>query len=156
MDGTDARWLSPDELTTWLSYKATTTLLDGALDRQLQRDSDMPLAYYLVLAMLSDAPGASLRMSDLATMTQSSQSRLSHAVSRLESRGWIARRPCPHDRRSTLAQLTEAGRAALAAAAPGHVEAVRSHLFDKLTYEQVAQLRVILATVLADLTPQVT
>lgn len=145
------RWLSPEELKTWLAYVATTTLLDGALDRQLQRDADMPLAYYLVLAMLSDAPGESLRMTDLAAMTQSSQSRLSHAVSRLEGRGWIARRPCPNDRRSTLAQLTAAGRAALAAAAPGHVEAVRSHLFDKLTCEQVGQLREILSTVLADL-----
>lgn len=151
MDRTDARWLRPDELTTWLSYVATTTLLDGALDRQLQRDSDMPLAYYLILAILSDAPDASLRMTDLAALTQSSQSRLSHAVSRLEGRGWIARRPCPNDRRSTLAHLTDAGLAALAAAAPGHVEAVRNHLFDKLTCEQVGQLRDILATVLPDL-----
>ena len=107
------RWLTPDELSAWLVYVATTSLLDGALDRQLQRDSGMPMAYYLILAMLSDVPGRTLRMSDLAAVTQSSQSRLSHAVSKLERNGWVRRSPCPDDRRSTLAQLTDAGFAAL-------------------------------------------
>jgi len=118
----DVRWLTPDELSAWLVYVATTSLLDGALDRQLQRDSGMPMAYYLILAMLSDVPGRTLRMSDLAAVTQSSQSRLSHAVSKLERNGWVRRSPCPDDRRSTLAQLTDAGYHALVAAAPGHVQ----------------------------------
>ena len=152
-DVTGTRWLDADERDAWLTYVATSTLLDAALDRQLQRDAGMPLAYYLVLAMLSDAPGRTLRMSDLATMTQSSQSPLSHAVSRLEARGWVSRNPCPHDRRSTLAHLTDAGFEALAEAAPGHVAAVRAHLFDKLSDEQVRQLHDILAPVLADLRP---
>ncbi len=146
------RWLTPDELQTWLVYVATTSLLDGALDRQLQRESNMPMAYYLILAMLSDVPSRTLRMSDLAAVTQSSQSRLSHAVSRLEHNGWVRRSPCPDDRRSTLAQLTDAGFAALAEAAPGHVRAVRRHVFDRLTAEQVHQLREILGTVLGGLT----
>jgi DNA-binding MarR family transcriptional regulator len=129
----DVRWLTPAEQQAWLSYVAATSLLDGALDRQLQRDSGMPMAYYLILAMLSDAPCHTLRMSDLAAVTQSSQSRLSHAVNKLEHYGWVRRSPCPHDRRSTLASLTDAGFAALAAAAPGHVRAVRKHVFDRLT-----------------------
>jgi DNA-binding MarR family transcriptional regulator len=148
----DVRWLTPDELQAWLVFVATTNLLDGALDRQLQRESGMPMAYYLVLAMLSDVPGRTLRMSDLAAVTQSSQSRLSHAVSKLEHNGWVRRVPCPDDRRSTLAQLTDAGFAALAAAAPGHVRAVRTHVFDRLTAEQVRQLREIFGAVLAGLT----
>jgi DNA-binding MarR family transcriptional regulator len=142
------RWLGPEELLAWMSYVAATTLLDSALDRQLQRDSGMPLAYYQILAMLSDVPGRTLRMSDLAAITQSSQSRLSHAVTRLECRGWIRRAPCPDDRRSTLATLTTAGSEALAAAAPGHVRSVREHLFDRLTCEQVQQLRDICRSVL--------
>jgi DNA-binding MarR family transcriptional regulator len=146
------RWLTPDELQAWLAYVATTSLLDGALDRQLQRDSQMPMAYYLILAMLSDVPGRTLRMTDLAAVTQSSQSRLSHAVSRLEHNGWVRRTPCPDDRRSTLAQLTEAGFAALAEAAPGHVRAVRQHVFDRLTAEQIRQLGEIFSVVLAGLT----
>jgi DNA-binding MarR family transcriptional regulator len=151
VDGADARWLTPDELDAWMSYVATSTLLEAALDRQLQRDSGMPHAYYLILAMLSDVPGRTLRMSDLAAVTQSSQSRLSHAVSRLEHNGWVTRMPCPADRRSTLAHLTDAGFAALAAAAPGHVQTVREYLFDRLSCEQVQQLRTILKTVLAGL-----
>ena len=146
------RWLTPDEIRAWLAYVATTSLLDGALDRQLQRESGMPMAYYLILAMLSDVPGRTLRMSDLAAVTQSSQSRLSHAVNRLEKLGWVCRLPCPDDRRSTLARLTEKGFAALAEAARGQVRAVREHVFDRLTSTQVGQLREIFGVVLAGLT----
>jgi DNA-binding MarR family transcriptional regulator len=151
VSGDETRWLEPDELETWLSYVAATTLLEGALDRQLQRDSGMPHAYYQILAMLSEVPDRSLRMSELAAITQSSQSRLSHAVARLERNGWIRRKPCPEDRRSTFAQLTEEGFAVLAAAAPGHVCTVRRHLFDRLTPEQVGQLREITRAVLSGL-----
>lgn len=151
MDRTDDRWLTADELDAWLSYVAASTLLEVALDRQLQRDSGLPHAYYQILAMLSEVPGRTLRMSDLAAITQSSQSRLSHAVSRLERNGWVRRVPCRDDRRSTFAQLTEAGFAALAAAAPGHVRSVREHLFDRLTGEQVGQLRGICTAVLSGL-----
>lgn len=147
----EIRWLEPGELDAWLSYLAATTLLEAELDRQLQRDSGMPHAYYQILAMLSDVPGRTMRMSDLAAITQSSQSRLSHAVARLERQGWVRRVPCPDDRRSTFAQLTEAGFAALAAAAPGHVRTVRRHLIDRLTPEQVDQLRDIGKAVLAGL-----
>jgi DNA-binding MarR family transcriptional regulator len=151
VSGDETGWLEPDELETWLSYVAATTLLEGALDRQLQRDAGMPHAYYQILAMLSEVPDRSLRMSELAAITQSSQSRLSHAVARLERQGWVRRKPCPEDRRSTFAQLTEEGFAALAAAAPGHVCTVRRHLFDRLTPEQVEQLREITRAVLRGL-----
>ncbi|GAA4541132.1 MarR family winged helix-turn-helix transcriptional regulator [Pseudonocardia xishanensis] len=147
----EPRWLSPAELKAWMAFVAATTLLDGALDRQLQRDSGMPHAYYLILAMLSDAPDHTLRMSELASATQSSQSRLSHAVTRLERQGWVRRRPCPDDRRSTFATLTEDGLAALRAAAPGHVGTVRDNLFDALTPEQVGQLETICGAMLARL-----
>jgi len=140
---TDDGWLTADQLDAWLTFRAASTLLDAALDRQLQRDAGLPHAYYLILAMLSDVPGRTLRMSDLALMTQSSQSRLSHAVARLERNGWVRRVPCPDDRRSTLARLTDAGFDVLAAAAPGHVATVRTHVFDRLTAEQVTQLREI-------------
>jgi DNA-binding MarR family transcriptional regulator len=151
VSGDETRWLEPDELETWLSYVAATTLLEGALDRQLQRDAGMPHAYYQILAMLSEVPDRSLRMSELAAITQSSQSRLSHAIARLERKGWVRRKPCPEDRRSTFAQLTEDGFAALAAAAPGHVRTVRRYLFDRLTPEQVHQLHEITRAVLEGL-----
>lgn len=147
----DDRWLSDEQLDTWMAYVAVTALLDATLDRQLQRDSGMPHAYYQILAMLSEVPGRTLRMSDLAEITQSSQSRLSHAVARLEANGWVRRVPCPDDRRSTLAQLTDEGFAVLAEAAPGHVATVRRHIFDRITPEQVGQLGAIFEQVLGGL-----
>jgi DNA-binding MarR family transcriptional regulator len=143
----DVQWLSPAEMRAWLAYVAASSLLEGALDRQLQRDSGIPHAYYQILAILAQTPEHSLRMGALASLTQSSQSRLSHAVSRLEGKGWVRREPCPDDGRSTFARLTEAGGAALAEAAPGHVAAVRKHLIDRLSSEQVEQLEAICALV---------
>lgn len=137
------RWLDPEEQRSWRAFLDATRGLFDALDRQLQRDAAMPLAYYQVLVMLSEAPGHALRMSELASLTGSSRSRLSHAVTRLEDRGWVERTACASDRRGSLAVLTEAGAAALSAAAPGHVEAVRQNLFDRLSPAQIAQLRSI-------------
>ena len=134
------RWLDAGEQRVWRSFLAATQLLNERLDQELQRDSGMPHAYYEVLVRLSEVPDRRLRMSDLADRSLSSRSRLSHAVARLEEAGWVRRESCPTDRRGQLAVLTDAGFAALEAAAPGHVETVRTHLFDQLTPEQVRQL----------------
>ncbi|HEU4491363.1 MAG TPA: MarR family transcriptional regulator [Jiangellales bacterium] len=142
------RWLNDDEQATWRAYLAIVRLVDQALDRQLQRDAGMPHAYYMLLAMLSEAPGRSLRMNDLAAVTNSSQSRVSHAVSRLEELGWVRRESAPADRRGSVAVLTDTGYEVLAAAAPGHVEAVRRVLFDPLTPTQVRHLGEICEAVL--------
>lgn len=150
---TNPRWLAARERRAWLSYLSMAQLLQEALDRQLQRDSDMPHAYYMLLAMLSDADGHALRMTELAERTTSSQSRVSHAVARLEQSGWVRREACASDKRGTIAALTEAGYGALTAAAPGHVEAVRQNLFDALSPEQVDQLIGICDAVLGKLDP---
>ena len=149
----EPRWLDADERTAWLSYLAVTRLLDEALDRQLSRDAGFPHAYYQILAMLSEAPERALRMSELAELTNSSQSRISHAIARLETLGWVRRRRCPTDKRGNIAVLTDQGFAVLAAAAPGHVEAVREYLFDSLTPEQVEQLAGICGAILDRLDP---
>lgn len=145
------RWLSEDEQRTWRSFLAAGRLLFDRLDRQLQHDAGLPHAYYEILVNLSEAPGRTLRMSELAATSLSSRSRLSHAVARLEEAGWVARSACPTDRRGAFAHLTDAGLARLQEAAPGHVEAVRTHLFDRLTVEQQRALREISEAVLAGL-----
>jgi DNA-binding MarR family transcriptional regulator len=137
------RWLDDEEQAAWRAYYSATTLLIDRLDRELQHDAGMPHAYYEILVVLSESPGRSLRMSELAVRTRSSRSRLSHAVTKLEGRGWLKRRDCDDDKRGQFADLTEDGFAALVAAAPGHVETVRTHLFDPLTPQQVEQLRLI-------------
>jgi DNA-binding MarR family transcriptional regulator len=147
------RWLSEDEQRAWRSFLAISELLYTALDRQLQRDAGITHASYIVLAMLSEAPDRSMRMSDLAIRSNSSPSRLSHAVSRLEERGWIHREPAPKDGRGTVAVLTDAGWEMLVATAPGHVAAVREHMFDRLTPEQVRSFGDICATLLDGLDP---
>ncbi|MFI7022234.1 MarR family winged helix-turn-helix transcriptional regulator [Micromonospora sp. NPDC049900] len=135
------RWLDPDEQRTWRAFLTASRALMETLDRELQRDAGMPHAYYEILVRLSEAPERRLRMSDLAEASGSSRSRLSHAVARLEAAGWVRREDCPTDRRGQIALLTDDGFAALEAAAPGHVEGVRRHLFDALSPAQVDQLR---------------
>jgi DNA-binding MarR family transcriptional regulator len=150
----DTRWLDDDEQRTWRSFVTATRLFFDGIERQLQQESGLPHAYYEILVRLSEAPGRTLRMSDLATTSLSSRSRISHAVARLEANGWVRRRPCEHDKRGALAELTEAGLAGIEAAAPGHVEAVRRGLFDALSPEQVASLRDISDTLVANLSDE--
>src|SRR3712207_1232268 len=144
----DTRWLDASEQQVWRSFLTATSALFESLDRQLHIDADMPHAYYEILVRLSEAPDRTLRMRELADRSSYSRSRLSHAVSRLEAQGWVERRECSEDRRGLLAVLTDEGFAALEAAAPGHVEAVRTLLFDPLTPEQVRQLGEISAAIL--------
>ncbi len=144
----DTRWLDAEEQATWRAFLGASRAIFEELDRQLLRDAGMPLTYYEVLVRLSEAEGRQLRMHELARLSGTSRSRLSHAVTRLEERGWVARRDCPEDGRGAYATLTEDGFEALREAAPGHVEAVRTLLFDPLTAEQVATLGTISEQVL--------
>ena len=143
------RWLSAGEQHTWRNAIEAWQWLLAAVDAQLQRDSGLPLAYYEILVRLSEAPDRSLRMTQLAEASSSSKSRVSHAVARLEERGWVRRMDCPTDRRGQIAVLTDQGFAALSAAAPGHVEQVRQVLFDALNEEQLRQLDGISTAILA-------
>jgi DNA-binding MarR family transcriptional regulator len=136
----DARWLDPEERQAWLALLAVTTLLPGNLDGALQRQGRLTLFDYNVLAMLSEAEGRSLPMSELASRTYSSLSRLSHVVKKLEQRGWVARTQCSEDARVTTAVLTEGGFAAIEQMAPCHVESVRQAVFDGLDRRDVADL----------------
>ncbi|MEI4270509.1 MarR family transcriptional regulator [Klenkia sp. LSe6-5] len=147
------RWLDAEEQQAWRAWLYSTLLLQDRLDRELTRTAGISHAYYEILVQLSETPGRALRMSDLADRCLSSRSRLSHAVSRLEERGWVQRRVCESDGRGQLAVLTDAGFAALEQAAPVHVESVRTHLFDQLSPDQVAALQDIGQTLLAHLDP---
>lgn len=152
----DTRWLTADEQLAWRTFLTACQSLFSAIDAQLLRDSDIPHGYYEILVRLSETPGRALRMTQLAEASTSSKSRLSHAVARLEERGWVRRTDCPTDRRGQIAQLTDEGFAALAAAAPGHVDQVRRSLIDRLTAEQVEQLREIGAAIIEGTDPDVT
>jgi DNA-binding MarR family transcriptional regulator len=147
----ETQWLSDDEQRVWRDFAVATTMLQAHLESQLQHEGGMPHTYYEVLVALSEAPGRTMRMSELADARFSSRSRVSHAVARLEASGWVRRETCPTDKRGAWAVLTSSGFAALEAAAPGHVETVRKNLFDPLTPEQVTQLGEIMSAIRARL-----
>lgn len=139
----DTTWLSDAERAAWLRLSAVVELLPGVLESQLRRDAGLTHFEYFTLAMLSEAPGRSLQMTALAGRTNSTLSRLSHVVGRLEGRGLVARVPNPADGRVTNAELTASGWEQVRDSAPGHVAAVRHHIFDALTPDQVEQLTAI-------------
>jgi DNA-binding MarR family transcriptional regulator len=150
---TEGRWLDEKERQQWLTFIFATDLLNEQFERDMQRDAGMPLAYYQMLVALSESPERTQRMSDLAEMLLVSRSRLSHAVAKLEEMGWVKRTRCPNDRRGAFATLTDEGFAVLEAAAPDHVNSVRTHLFDQLTPEELEQLRAINEKLLDHLLP---
>lgn len=150
----DVIWLDSDEHTAWVRLMAVLTLLPGALDTQLGRDSDLNHFEYFTLAMLSEAPGRRLRMSALAARTNATLPRLSRVVSRLETAGLVERSPCPEDGRATNATLTEAGWEKVVQAAPGHVQTARELVVDALEPEQVGQLAEIARRILTTLDPE--
>src|SRR5690242_4851241 len=134
------KWLTTAELDSWLSVVRLMTWLPWSVDQQLRRDSNLGMAEYQVMARLSLSPERTLRMSALADLANSSLSRLSHLVKRLEERGFVCREPAAADGRFTNAILTEPGYQALAAAPPGHVAHVRLLVIDVLSPEQLRRL----------------
>lgn len=141
------RWLTPEEQRAWRAYIGAALLVEDALDRQLQQEAGMPHMYYSILSTLSESPERRLRMTDLAERLKITRSRLTYAVSRLEKDGLVRREDCRWDKRGSVAALTDEGMRVLEGAAPGHVETVRSLLFDRLTPEQVGQLEEIFTAV---------
>jgi DNA-binding MarR family transcriptional regulator len=127
------KWLSKEQQAHWRSWLTATTVLHEQLSRELQEQHGLTITDYEILVRLSESEAKSIRMSDLATLTLLSRSRLSHQIDRMETAGLVSREVCPDDRRGQLAILTNAGMKTLVAAAPDHVEAVRKHFVDVLT-----------------------
>jgi len=140
------RWLDMDQQRHWRHYLTGSALLLEALTRQLEQEAGLSFSEYEVLVRLSEAEDRTLRMSELADSVVNSRSRLTHTVRRLESRGIVRRETCAEDGRGVNCVLTDEGFALLAAAAPGHVAAVREHLVDRLSAEQFAALGDAMAT----------
>jgi DNA-binding MarR family transcriptional regulator len=139
-DETPVKWLTEAELSSWLSVVRMMTWLPWSIDHQLRRDSDLAMVEYQVMARLSQSPGRTLRMGLLADLVNSSVSRLSHLVKRLEERGLVRRETDPADGRFIHATLTDEGFEVLAKAAPAHVAHVRSLVVDALSPEQLRRL----------------
>ena len=149
----EPRWLDPEETQAWRALAKTLVRLPAALDAQLHRDAGISHFEYQVLALLSEAPDRTQRMSSLAAQAEGSLPRLSQVVARLEQRGWVRRVPDPADGRYTLATLTGQGQAKVTQAAPGHVQEVRRLVLDPLTKTQSRQLREISRRIIRAMDP---
>ncbi|MEU4367890.1 MarR family winged helix-turn-helix transcriptional regulator [Micromonospora chersina] len=134
------RWLDAREARAWRGYRRMRRLLDLELARELMQDAGLSEPDYDVLSDLSETPDQRLRLSELADRMLWSRSRLSHHLARMQQRGLVTREEHPSDGRGSIVVLTPAGRAAIEAAAPGHVAAVRRHLIDLLTPEEIDAL----------------
>lgn len=148
---TETRWLTEAEQRAWRGYIAMQAQLTAQLARELQAGSELSHSDFAVLVCLTDVPERRVRVLELARELQWEKSRLSHHLGRMQRRGLVAREECPSDARGAFIVLTDAGRAAIEAAAPQHVESVRRLVFDALTPEQVDTLATIAEAVLARL-----
>ncbi|WP_103502187.1 MULTISPECIES: MarR family winged helix-turn-helix transcriptional regulator [Streptomyces] len=137
---TDARWLSEDEQRVWRTHLDVNKLLMYQLERDIQ-PYGLTMNDYEILVNLSEAEDHRLRMSDLASATLQSKSRLSHQITRMERAGLVRRENCDSDRRGLFAVLTEEGWQTMRHVAPHHVESVREHFIDRLSPEDLRALR---------------
>jgi DNA-binding MarR family transcriptional regulator len=139
----EPRWLDARQARVWQAYLNLNRRLYGTLEDQLVRDAGLSGADYAVLVPLSTAPEGMLRARELCTEIGWDRSRLSHQVTRMEKRGLVARQECAEDGRGSMVRLTDAGRAAIEGAAPGHAEAVRRHFFDRLSNKELETLAAV-------------
>jgi DNA-binding MarR family transcriptional regulator len=136
----DERWLTPEQRKAWVVFVLASGAVMEGLERHLKRTAGLAHSHFAILQVVSQAPDATIRMSEAAAALRYSPSRLSHAVGRLERDGWLERRPDPDDGRGQLVSLTEDAHRRIQEVAPAHIREVRARVFDHLSPEQVGQL----------------
>ena len=149
---TATRWLTAPEDRAWRGYRRMRALHDLRINRDLAQDTGLSEPDYDVLSNVSEAPGRTMRMNQLATLMLWTRSRVSHQVRRMEQRGLVTRAECAGDARGAMVVLTDRGWRAIQAAAPDHVRSVREHLIDLLSDEQIEMLGDVTELVIERLT----
>lgn len=139
--------LSPTELAAYFAFTEVSSLLRHAVEKQLRDVGKLSYVQFQLLARLGDAPNGSQRMTDLADGVVYSRSGLTYQAQSLEERGLVRRGPSPEDERSTIVAITGEGRDVLAKVFPGHIEAVKAHLFESLNAEDVEMLARVMTQV---------
>ena len=150
----DVRWLTAEEERVWRRWITLNAQLSATLQRELQHDAGLSAPDYEVLVHLTDSPSGRVRVTDLARLLQWERSRVSHHVTRMESRRLVQRVECAEDGRGAFVVITPQGRAAIERAAPGHVNTVRRLVFDVLSPEEIDALAKIIDKTLAQLDHQ--
>jgi DNA-binding MarR family transcriptional regulator len=129
--------LSSDEEALWRALMRIVRDLPVYLDADLVEGSSLSASEYTAIMRLSEAPNRELRMSDLASATWLSASRITRLVDSLQARSLVAKVPSQTDGRGNLARLTPQGMAKLKAAWPIHLESVRDRFFDHMDPAQI-------------------
>jgi DNA-binding MarR family transcriptional regulator len=142
-------WLNDEQQRVWRNYLMMVGKLQVTMSRQLQDSCGLSLADYDVLVALDER--CPIRVSELGDLLSWEQSRLSHQLRRMRERRLVTREGRDDDRRGANVDLTDDGRAALAAAAPGHAELVRSVVFDGMSTGELRALGALTDRVLARL-----
>ena len=115
---------------TWRALARFFVVAPRLLDEDLQRGAHMSLSAYTVLLHLSEAPGRTLRMTELANRAYLSGSRTTRLVDELIADGLVAKERNAEDGRGFDVTLTEDGLAALQRAYPVHLRSVRARVLD--------------------------
>lgn len=133
-------WLSEQEDAAWRSFLALSQGMERAIDRQLQRDSELSSSEYHVLVPLSESENGRMASRELLRHLDWERSRLSHMLSRMEKRGMVCRKPSPQDARGLIVEITDHGRQAINGAAPSHLAMVREAFIDQLSTQEMQAL----------------
>jgi DNA-binding MarR family transcriptional regulator len=137
------------QLRAYFALMDVAGLLRHKVEQQLRAAAGLTYVQFKVLARLGlDSPTGSLRMTELADEVVYSRSGLTYQAGQMERAGWVERSPSPDDDRGVTVTITDAGRARLAQALPGHVEVLRELLFATLTEDDVSVLAALLEPVL--------
>ena len=147
----DARWLTAEQERVWRRWVTLNARLSATLHKELHDDAGLSMPDFEVLVHLTDSPQGRIRVTDLARVLQWERSRVSHHVTRMESRRLVQREECAEDGRGAFVVITPQGRAAIEQAAPGHVNTVRRLVFDALSPEEVDAFGTIIEKALAQL-----
>lgn len=128
----------PEELTpldaieesAWRALARFFVVAPRLLDEDLQRGAHMSLSAYTILMNLSEAPGRTLRITDLANRAYLSGSRTTRLLDELIADHLVTKERNAADGRSFYATLTDKGLAVLTEAYPVHLRSVRARVLD--------------------------
>ena len=125
------------------------TRLYNAVAERVKAETDVGAGHFELLRYVRDHPDA--RVADLASSFAIGVGTTSKIVDRLETQGWIERRPNPANRRSSLLALTPAGESAVSRAEPAWQAAIQEILGEAVTLDELKALSLALGALRSDL-----
>jgi DNA-binding MarR family transcriptional regulator len=142
-----------DVVGVWSALLRLHAALVPVVDAEVTSATGTALGSYDILLELYAAPNHRLTMTELGNAVVLSRTRVSRVVDELEAAGHVTRVSHPDDRRSSYAQLTDAGIRVFRKVAPVYVRTIRSTLGELLSPEEAATVRSILEGALSRLAP---